>query len=119
MWRQIARGPRTLPEPRVVAMSMQQFSATELHSKLERAALVVPCFGYRSAVLPVFDAQGERLALSAEAGGVAVGADRRLLTSGGTRLPHPFGIGLGTGHRVPPHLGGRPHFHRQGNSPSL
>src|SRR5260370_16082142 len=70
MWRQIARRPRTLLEPRVVAMSMQQFSATELHSKLERAALGVPCFGYRSAVLPVFDAQGERLALSAEARGV-------------------------------------------------
>src|SRR5260370_19899691 len=119
MWRQIARGPRTLPEPRVVAMSMQQFSATELHSKLERAALVVPCFGYRSAVLPVFDAQGERLALSAEAGGGAVGDDRRLLTSDGTRLPHLFGIGPGTRHRLAPSMGGETNFDGQAHSPWL
>src|SRR5260370_14382141 len=112
MWRQIARRPRTLPEPRVVAMSMQQFSATELHSKLERAALVVPCFGYRSAVLPVFDAQGERLALSAEAGGGAVGADSRLLASDGTTLPHPFGLRAGTGYPFPPRMGGGPNFSR-------
>src|SRR5260370_19380159 len=116
MWRQIASRPRRLPEPRVVAMSMQQFSATELHSKLERAALVVPCFGYRSAVLPVFDAQGERLALSAEAGGVAVGDDSRLLTSDGTRLPHLFGIGLGTRYRFPPRMGGEPNFDGHANS---
>src|SRR5260370_20804233 len=116
MWRQIARGPRTLPEPRVVAMSMQQFSATELHPKLERAALVVPCFGYRWAVLRVLDAQGERLALSAEAGGVAVGDDSRLLTSDGTRLPNLFGIGLGTGYRLPASMGGEPNFDGQANS---
>src|SRR5260370_4629730 len=119
MWRQIARRPRTLPEPRVVAMSMQQFSATELHSKLERAALVVPCFGYRSAVLPVFDAQGERLALSAEAGGVALGDHSRLLTSDRTGPPNPFRIGLGPRYPVPPRLGGQPQFHRQDNSPWL
>ena len=116
MWRQITRRPRTLPEPRVVARPMQQFSAPELRSKIERAALVVPCFGYRSAMLPVFDAQGERLALSAEAGGVAVGDDSRLLTSDGTRLPNLFGIGLGTGYRLPAGMGGEPNFDGQANS---
>lgn len=116
MWRQITRRPPTLPEPRVVALPMQHISAPELRSKIERAALVVPCFGYRSVMLPVFDAQGERLALSAEAGGVAVGDDSRLLTSDGTRLPNLFGIGLGTGYRLPASMGGEPNFDGQANS---
>jgi hypothetical protein len=116
MWRQIARRPRTLPEPRVVALPMQQFSATELRSKIERAALVIPCFGYRSAMLPVFDARGERLALNAEAGGVAVGDDSRLLMVDGTRLPNLFAIGLGTGYRLPASMGGEPNFDGQANS---
>ena len=116
MWRQIARRPRTLPEPRVVALPMRQFSVTELRSNIERAALVIPCFGYRSAMLPVFDVQGERLALSAEAGGVAVGNDSRLLMSDGRSLPNLFGIGLGTGYRLPASMGGEPNFDGQANS---
>jgi hypothetical protein len=116
MWRQIARRPRTLPEPRVVAMPMQQFSATELRAEIEKAALVVPCFGYRSAMLPVFDTSGERLALNAEAGGVAVGEDSRLLLADGTTLPNLFGIGLGTGYRLPASMGGEPNFDGQANS---
>ena len=68
MWRQIAQRPRTLPEPRVVTMPMHQFSAAELRSKLERAALVLPCFGYRSAMLPssMRRASGWRSALRRE-----------------------------------------------------
>jgi hypothetical protein len=116
MWRQIAHRPRTLPEPRIVALPMRQFSATELRSQIEGAALVIPCFGYRSAMLPVFDAQGERLALSAEAGGVAVGDDSRLLMGDGRSLPNLFGIGLGTGYRLPTSMGGEPNFDGQANS---
>jgi hypothetical protein len=116
MWRQMTRRPRTLPETRVVARSMQQFSAAGLRSKLERAALVVPCFGYRSAMLPVFDAQGERLAINADAGGVAVGEDSRLLLGDGTNLPNVFCIGLGTGYRLPASMGGEPNFDGQANS---
>ena len=116
MWRQIARRPRTAPEPRVIAMPMQQFSATELRAEIEKAALVVPCFGYRSAMLPVLDASGERLALNAEAGGVAVGEDSRLLLADGTTLPNLFGIGLGTGYRLPASMGGEPNFDGQANS---
>jgi hypothetical protein len=116
MWRQMARRPRTLPETRVIAQPMQQFSAAELRSKLERAALVVPCFGYRSAMLPVFDAQGERLAINADAGGTAVGEDSRLLLGDGRSLPNVFCIGLGTGYRLPASMGGEPNFDGQANS---
>jgi hypothetical protein len=116
MWRRIARRPRTQPERRVVAVPKQQFSASDLRSTLEQAALVVPCFGYRSATLPVFDADGERLALNADAGGTAVGDDSRLLLQDGTSIANLFGIGLGTGYRLPASMGGEPNFDGQANS---
>ena len=116
MWRQIARRPRTRPEPRVITVPMQQFSAAGLRAELEDAALIVPCFGYRSAMLPVFDAHGERLALNADAGGAAVGEDSRLLLDDGGSLPNLFCIGLGTGYRLPTSMGGEPNFDGQANS---
>lgn len=116
MWRQIAQRPRTLREPRIVAMPMHQFSAAELRLKLERAALVLPCFGYRSAMLPIFDVHGERLSLNAEAGRAAVDEDCRLLLDDGTSLANLFCIGLGTGYRLPAHMGGEPNFDGQANS---
>jgi hypothetical protein len=116
MWRQIARRPDTRFEQRVVVRAMQGFSAAELRAVTDEAALVVPCFGYRSATLPVFGADGERLALSADAGGVAVGDASRLLLEDGTSLPNLFGIGLGTGYRLPASMGGEPNFDGQANS---
>ena len=83
---------------------------------IEQAALVVPCFGYRSAMLPVFDAGGARLALNAEMGGVAVGEQSRLLLSDGTSIANLFGIGLGTGYKLPASMGGEPNFDGQANS---
>jgi hypothetical protein len=64
----------------------------------------------------VFDADGERLTLNAELGGVAVGESSRLLLSDGTSLPNLFGIGLGTGYKLPPSMGGEPNFNGQANS---
>ena len=116
MWRQIALRPRTTPEPRVVSMDMQRLSADELGAMIAEAALVVPAFGYRSAMLPVFDADGARLTLNAELGGVAVGEQSRLLLSDGTSVPNLFGIGLGTGYKLPTSMGGEPNFDGQANS---
>src|SRR5262249_1996364 len=82
---------------------------------IAEATLVVPCFGYRATMLPIFGAHGERLALSAEAGGVAVGEDSRLLLSDGRSVPNLFGLGLGTGYRLPASLGGQPNFDGQAN----
>ena len=116
MWRQVAQRPRTTPEPRVVSMDMQRLSTGELGAMIAEAALVVPSFGYRSAMLPVFDAGGERLTLNADLGGVAVGEQSRLLLADGTSLPNLFGIGLGTGYKLPPSMGGEPNFDGQANS---
>jgi hypothetical protein len=116
MWRQIALRPGTRPEPRVVTVPLQQFTAAQLHAMIAEAALVVPSFGYRSTMLPIFDEDGARLTLSAEEGGTAVGEDSRLLLSDGTSLPNLFGIGLGTGFRLPASMGGEPNFNGQANS---
>jgi hypothetical protein len=47
---------------------------------------------------------------------VAVGDDSRLLMSDGRSLPSLFGIGLGTGYRLPASMGGEPNFNGQANS---
>src|SRR5262249_9154620 len=100
MWRRITRRPETSPEQRGAAVPIQQLSAATVRALVEEAALVVPCFGYRSATLPVFGASGERQALSADADGVAVGDDSRLMLQDGTTVQNLFGIGLGTGYRL-------------------
>jgi hypothetical protein len=56
------------------------------------------------------------MALSADAGGIAVGDASRLLLEDGTTLPNVFGIGLGTGYRLPASMGGEPNFDGQANS---
>jgi hypothetical protein len=116
MWRQIACRPGATPEPRVRVLAEQDFARAELQAMLDEAALVVPCLGYRSATLPVFDADGRRLALSADANRDAVGDDCRLLLADGTRLPNVFGIGLGTGFRPTEAMGCEPNFNGQANS---
>lgn len=116
MWRQIARRPGTPAESRVVAMDMQSLGDEALRAMIGEAALVVPSFGYRSAMLPVFDASGRRLMLNAELGGHAVGEQSRLLLSDGNSLPNLFGIGLGTGYKLPAGMGGEPNFDGQANS---
>ena len=116
MWRQIALRPRTTPEPRVVTMDMQRLSAGELGAMIAEAALVVPSFGYRSTMLPVFDAGGERLALNAELGGIAVGEHSRLLLADGTSLPNLFGIGWAPATSCRQH-GRRAQLRRPGQQP--
>ncbi|MBV8410716.1 MAG: hypothetical protein JOY64_24020 [Alphaproteobacteria bacterium] len=116
MWRQITGRPRTTPEPRVAALPIGGLSRDELRQLIEAAAVVIPCFGYRSATLPVFDANGRRLAFSADQDGIAVGQDSRLLLADGTALGNLFGIGLGSGYRLPASMGGEPNFDGQANS---
>jgi hypothetical protein len=64
----------------------------------------------------VFGADGRRLTLNAELGGNAVGEQSRLLLSDGSSLPNLFGIGLGTGYKLPTSMGGEPNFDGQANS---
>ena len=81
IWREIAGRPGTTTESRVAMLALHEHSASSLRAAIEDAALVVPCFGYRSATLPIFDAEGRRLSLNADA----------FARSSGRRLPPAAG----------------------------
>jgi hypothetical protein len=95
---------------------MQDLSPEALRRLIEDAALVVPCLGYRSATLPVFDEKGHRLALRADANAAAVSDDCRMLIADETKLSNIFGIGLGSGFRPGAEMGCEPNFSGQANS---
>ncbi|MBS0223008.1 MAG: hypothetical protein JSR91_19950 [Proteobacteria bacterium] len=116
IWRRIARKPNVAPESRVAVLALQDFSPQQLRKTLEEAALVVPCLGYRSATMPIFDSNGQRLTLKADINGDAVDGDCRLLTADGKPLPNVFGIGLGSGFRPTQAMGCEPNFRGQANS---
>jgi hypothetical protein len=118
LWRRLTRRPGTVPEDRVIAMplSERREARLALRRELNEAALVVSAFGYRARTVPVFDAEGRRIRLRAETDGPAVGQDARLLRDDGVALANLFGIGLGTGYRPVPPMGGEPSFRGQVNS---
>jgi hypothetical protein len=116
IWRRIARRPDVVAEPRIAIHVLQDYSATALRAEIEQAALVVPCFGYRSATLPIIDPTGERVRLAADDNRNAVSAACRLLRADGAELPNVFGIGLGTGFRPSEAMGCEPNFDGQANS---
>ena len=116
MWRRIARRPDVPPENRVAVVDFRDLSASALRAEIEAAALVVPCLGYRSATLPIYDPAGRRLALKADTNADAVGQDCRVLLADGSRLSNVFAIGLGTGFRPTPSMGCEPNFSGQANS---
>jgi len=113
LWTQqlIARTAGTL-----LAVGFGAFVVYAETERLDEAALVAPCLGYRSATLPIFDADGRRLVLRADRNGDAVGDDCRVLLADGTKLPNVFGIGLGTGFRPSEAMGCEPNFNGQANS---
>lgn len=116
LWRQIERRSGVEPEPRVVAMPLQSLDEAVLRTFIERAALVIPAFGYRAATLPLFDAQDRRLPLNADSGGASVDGGCRMMLADGSVLPNIFGIGLGSGYRPAGSMGGEPNFRGQANS---
>jgi len=116
MWRQISARPGAVREERVVVRSFDDFTTPALRQLIGDAAMVVPCFGYRSSTLPIFDQHGRRLALSADAGDMAVDDLCRLRLADGDCVPNVFGIGLGTGFRLTQSMGGEPNFDGQANS---
>ncbi len=62
------------------------------------AELVVAATGYRARTVPVFDANGRRLALRAERGGAAADGSCRLAHASGEGLAPLFVIGMASGY---------------------
>jgi hypothetical protein len=116
MWRQISGRPGVISDSRVGTGALTRLPSGLLQAMLEEATLVVACFGYGSITLPVFDQAGERLALAADDGLPGVGETCRLALRDGRTIDRLFGIGLGTGYRLPVSMGGEPNFDGQANS---
>jgi hypothetical protein len=116
-WRRLNGRPGTEPEERVVqiALSPAHLSAAALRQMLDEAAVIVPAFGYRGITIPVFDAEGKRVRLAADHGGVGVDREARMVLADGGSLPNIFGIGLGVDYRPWGHMGGEPSFDGQAN----
>lgn len=116
VWRCITRRPGAEPEERIKLVSLGEMSSLALRRALDDAALIVPAFGYRSTTIPVFDSDGQRLSLNADYGGAFVEQDARVRLAAGGALPNVFGIGLGTGFKPSPGMGGEKTFRGQANS---
>jgi hypothetical protein len=87
----------------------------ELTRLLEESAVIIPAFGYRPAVIPLFDESGRPIELSATKDGPLVDRNCRVMDSCGNALPGLFGIGLASGFVPWGKLGGEPGFRGQTN----
>ncbi len=108
-------------EPRVKLLPLASLgkNGAELRQLLDRAALIVPAFGYRPRLIPIFGRDGNTLRLGAAArGGKApplVDSRCRVVDRAGGVVPALFGIGLGSGFLPWGSMGGEPSFSGQTN----
>jgi dTDP-4-amino-4,6-dideoxygalactose transaminase len=113
--RMLGIGGRT-PDPRV---RLHRTGADEAETRrlLGEADVVVAALGYRPHALPLFDAQGGRIALSAHAPGRPRLADQlcRVTDADGQPLPGAYGIGLAAGFVPEGRLGGERSFKGKAN----
>ncbi|MBD0273263.1 MAG: aminotransferase DegT, partial [Acetobacteraceae bacterium] len=88
------------PEPRLRLHRLGRDPDAEAERILEEADLVVAAFGYRPRALPLFDVEGERIALRAETAAAAplVDGRSRVLAADGGPVGGVFGIGLAAGY---------------------
>ncbi|RYE02425.1 MAG: aminotransferase DegT [Sphingomonadales bacterium] len=84
---------------------------------LDQADIVIGALGYRPHALPLFDADGGRIALAAHAPGCPRLVDQqcRVIDSAGHPLPNAFGIGLAAGFVPMGALGGEKSFKGKAN----
>ncbi|WP_284053367.1 DegT/DnrJ/EryC1/StrS family aminotransferase [Stakelama marina] len=81
------------------------------------ADIVIGALGYRPRALPLFDTQGNRIALAADAAGRPRLVDQRcrVIDARGKPLPGAFGIGLAAGFVPEGQLGGERSFRGKAN----
>ena len=95
-----------------------QNNPIDLAQLLDEAALVIPAFGYRPAVMPIYDATGAPVDLMCaqnRADSRMVDTECRVLDAAGAPLPNVYAIGFVTGYRLTGGLGGEPSYRGQNN----
>ncbi len=113
--RMLRIGGRT-PDPRVLFRQLAGSDA-EPGRILAEADVVVAALGYRPYALPLLDAEGQRIALTAHAPGRPRLADQlcRVTDAEGQPLPGAYGIGLAAGFVPEGRLGGEKSFKGKAN----
>lgn len=105
------------PDPRVRFHHIAQDADPVAGAILDQADVVVAALGYRPHALPLFDAAGERIALTAHAPGRPRLADQqcRVMDADGQPIPGAYGIGLAAGFVPEGRLGGEKSFTGKAN----
>ncbi|MBB5719485.1 dTDP-4-amino-4,6-dideoxygalactose transaminase [Stakelama sediminis] len=105
-----------VPDPRLT-MHQVQPDDPQARRIVEQADLVIGALGYRPHALPLFDTDGNRIALCADLPGRPRLVDQqcRVIDADGTPVPDAFGIGLAAGFVPEGRLGGEPSFRGKAN----
>lgn len=105
-----------VPDPR---MALRQIGADDAEARAEIASadVVIGALGYRPRALPLFDVDGARIALAADAPGRPRLVDQRcrVMDAAGHPVPGVYGIGLASGHVPDGRLGGESSFSGKAN----
>lgn len=114
--RMLAVGGR-VPDPRMRLHRLDGAADAEAAAILDSADVVIGALGYRPHALPLFDADGARIALSADAAGRPRLTDQqcRVIDAAGNPLPGAYGIGLAAGFVPEGPLGGERSFKGKAN----
>jgi dTDP-4-amino-4,6-dideoxygalactose transaminase len=112
--RMLALGGRT-PDPRVTLHRIAGDDDPEARRIIGQADLVVGALGYRPHGLPLFDANGQPIALAYRAGRPMVDRHCRILDDRDRPVPNAYGIGLSAGFVPWGRLGGEKSFQGQAN----
>jgi hypothetical protein len=105
------------PDPRMALRQLGDLDAAAVRAEIEGADIVIGALGYRPRALPLFDVDGNRIALAADAAGRPRLVDQqcRVIDAEGRPVPGVFGIGLASGHVPDGKLGGEASFSGKAN----
>lgn len=105
------------PDPRMALRRIGALDDAAVRAEIESADVVIGALGYRPRALPLFDQDGNRIALAADAPGRPRLVDQqcRVIDADGRPVPGVFGIGLASGHVPDGRLGGEASFSGKAN----
>ena len=106
-----------VPDPRMALRRIGGGDDAAIRDELARADVVIGALGYRPRALPLFDAEGQRIMLAADAGSRPRLVDQqcRVVDAEGRPVPGVYGIGLASGHVPEGKLGGEASFSGKAN----
>ncbi len=104
-----------VPDPRMALRRIDNEAA--IRAEIEAADVVIGALGYRPRAIPLFDVEGDRIALMADTSGRPRLVDQqcRVINAEGRPVPGVYGLGLASGHVPDGKLGGESSFSGKAN----